>query len=373
VLPRYRRDAHSPSLSTSLPGPPLRLAALLLAATTVTAGCGPLHHVLPSRGHRPETIRVASAAALDQAAQRARPGDTVVVDPGIYQGTLTPRASGTRDAPIRFEAAPEAEPGSVTLDAAGGPAGISVTGKHDLVFRGFTITGAAAQGVWVNNAARVRFTRVRVTRNQAPGFQVKDARDVTVEHSTVDGNLRAGIMELGGVTGGHYLADAISDNGHDNEAFNGDGIMLHGQGAVVDSCLLDGNGDDQLHEHGIYVGSDATDYLLEDNELRDNSAAGIKAEGAGTVRGNRFGSSRLAIAADESSGDGILLEGNTITGSFQHAVIVGEHARVRMLDNAITAGPSATPGDHAPVLVLVGAVLRMDRNRVVWGGRLLTG
>ncbi len=315
ATPRYRRGSQRPARLPSLLPSRLRLALLLLAAVGV-AGCGPLRGVLPSGTHGPRTLRVADAVSLDRAARTARPGDTVLVAAGTYDGTLELHVSGTPAAPIRFVAAPGA-----TIDAAGGPAGISVTNKHDLEFSGFTVTGATAQGVWVGDAAaRLHFSRLRVTRNQGPGFQIKDAAGVTVERSVVDGNLRAGIMELDGVRGGRYYADVISGNGHDHLPFNGDGILLHGQGTVVSGCRLSGNGDDQLHEHGIYVGSDATSYLLENNELSGNSGAGIKAEGAGTVRGNRFGSSRLAIAADESSGDGILLQGNTITGSFQHAV-----------------------------------------------------
>lgn len=350
AIPRYRRATQA-------------LAAAV--AVLALAGCGALRGALPSRTQQPRVLRVASAAALDRAARRARPGDTVLLAAGRYLGTLTPRVSGTPAAPIRFEAAPGAK---VTLDAAGAAAALSVTSQHDLAFSGFTVTGASAQGVWVAQAARVRFSHLRVTGNHAPGFQLKDTTDVTVEHSTVAGNLRAGIMELGDVTGGRYLDDVISGNGHDHQPYNGDGIMLHGQGAVVEGCLLDRNGDDRLHEHGIYAASDAIGYLVEANELAGNAAAGIKAEGAGVVRDNRFGSSRAAIAADDTSGDGVLLEGNTITGSFQHAVIVGEHARVRMLGNAITASPSATPGDHAPVLVLAGADLAMTGNRVIWGG-----
>ena len=369
AISRYRGGARSPAGRPA----PLALAlalALATAAMLALAGCWSPRGALPSHAQRPRTILVASAAALVRAARQSRPGDTVLVAAGTYRGTLAPRVSGTQAAPIVFEATPGAP---VTLDAAGGATGISVIGQHDLRFSGFTVTGASAQGVWVARAARVRFSRLRVTRNRAPGIQLKDATDVTVERSRVDGNLRAGIMELDGVVGGRYLHDQIVGNGHDQQPFNGDGIMLHGQGALVAGCLLDRNGDDRLHEHGIYAASDATGYLLEGNLLRGNAGAGVKAEGAGVVRGNRFGSSRLAIAADDTSGDGLLLEGNTIAGSFQHAVIVGQHARVRLLGNAIAASPSATPGDHAAVLVLAGAVVRMDRNRVVWGGRVLSG
>lgn len=353
VPPRYRRRAR-------------RLALLLLLGMGAVAagGCGPLRGVLPSRHQGPRTIRVTDAAALDRAERLARPGDTVLVAAGTYRAMLDARVSGTRAAPIRFVAAP-----GVTLDAARGASGISVIGQHDLEFSGFTVTGATAQGIWVGFAQRVRFSQVRVLRNHAPGIQVKQAIGVTIDHSVIDGNLRAGIMELDGVRGDRYLADAITGNGHDRLPFNGDGILLHGQGSVVSDCDVSGNGDDLLHEHGIYVGGDATGYLLEGNDLNGNSAAGIKAEGSGSIRGNRIGSSRLAIDTEDSSGDGILVQGNTITGRFQHVVLVGEHAQVRLWDNTVAASPSPTFGDHSPVLVIAGAALTTRGNHVVWGGR----
>ena len=51
----------------------------------------------------PPAIQLRTIAA---AAAKAEPGDTVVIHSGVYRETVTIEASGTKDTPIRFEAAP---------------------------------------------------------------------------------------------------------------------------------------------------------------------------------------------------------------------------------------------------------------------------
>ena len=214
------------------------------------------------------------------------------------------------------------------------PVAVNVDKVHDLKFQGMTITGAARQGVWVGNSARITFTTVTVKGNRGPGFQVKRSASLTVSRSTISGNKLAGIMEVGGNRATTYSANRIAGNGRDHRAFNGDGIILAGRGAVVRGNRITSNGDHKLYEHGVYASKTAAGYLIERNTLSGNSATGVKAQGTGTVRSNTFGSSRFGIYVDTRGG--VRAYGNTFKGSFAKPVATASGAKVVAYGNKVT-------------------------------------
>jgi hypothetical protein len=172
----------------------------------------------------------------------------------------------------------------VVITANNRPVAVNLDRVHDLKLYGMTITGAARQGVWVGSSARIAFSMVTVTGNKGPGFQVKRSASLTIARSTITGNKLAGIMEVGGNRATLYSGNRIAGNGRDHRAFNGDGIILSGRGAVVRGNRITSNGDHKLYEHGIYASKAAAAYLIERNTLSGNSATGVKAQGSGTVR-----------------------------------------------------------------------------------------
>jgi nitrous oxidase accessory protein NosD len=266
---------------------------------------------------------------ITRAAKAAKPGTTVLIKAGRY-GVLAPRVSGTPRAPITFKAAQR----GVVITANGRPVAVNLDRVHDVKFQGMTITGAARQGVWVGSSARITFTTVTVKGNRGPGFQVKRSASLTVSRSTISGNKLAGIMEVGGNRATLYSGNRIERNGRDHRAFNGDGIILSGRGAVVRGNRITSNGDHKLYEHGIYASKAAAAYLIERNAIAGNSATGVKAQGTGTIRSNTFGSSRFGIYVDTRSG--VRAYGNTFKGSFAKPVATAAGAKVVAYGNKIT-------------------------------------
>jgi hypothetical protein len=287
---------------------------------------------------------------LQAAARGARAGDTVQVMPGRYRGTVRPAASGSASAPIRFLA----PSGGVTIDAAGAAVGLQVVGVSWLSFHGFTITGAAAQGVYVDRASDVTFAQLQANGNGTYGIQVR-ASGLVVSDSTISGNGMAGISELSGSYGNRYETNTISGNGKDGHPYNGDGIQLNGVGARVAGNRITGNGDRGIYEHGIYAGSSAAGYLIESNTLAGNAASDIKAAGSnGTVRYNRLGDSRLGLVFSDNA-QPVSAYYNLIVGKFQHAVFFTTGttaAQARLWDNTIVqTGRSTSSGDASAVFV----------------------
>jgi hypothetical protein len=302
-------------------------------------------HCSDARGRTTATKR-SPLCTLTRAATVAGAGDTVMIRAATYAETLRPQRSGTRTAPIRYRAAGA----GVVIDASGRATGIFVSGRSDLRFSGLTVKAASSHGIWVSASARVGFDQLLVTHNRV-GMQLKSSSDVTVQRSTLSANLGAGIMELGAVQRGRYLRDRITGNGHDGAPYNGDGLQLDGSGALISNCDITGNGDNARYEHGIYASAKARGYTIERSRLSGNAASNIKAQGAGTVRYSLIGSALLGMYVDRSSGSGVWLYYNVLTGSFQHAVQTGAGARLALTNNTVNVLPVSGPGDHAAVQV----------------------
>ena len=176
-----------------------------------------------------------------------------------------------------------------------------LVGVHDVVLRGVTVLAAAPQAVWVDSAARVTLDGVTVTNSAGTGVQVKGGTSVTVTHSRLVGNARAGLMEMAQAVGTTLSASTVSGNGKDGQQYNGDGVGLNGTGgSVVDNTITD-NGDGVGFEHGIYAGPTANGYLIARNEIGDNAGADVKAAGGpGVVADNRLTSSMFGLVISDN-------------------------------------------------------------------------
>jgi parallel beta helix pectate lyase-like protein len=301
--------------------------------------------------------------SLGRAVGAARAGDTVWVMPGRYLGTIRPSAVGSASAPIRFLA----RSGGVTIDAAGAAVALKLVGVDHLVFEGFAVTGAAGQGLFVDNSSGVTLTRLAVTGNGAQGIQVR-ASALTVSDSTIARNGLAGISELAGSAGNVYRDNTITENGKDGTPYNGDGIQLNGVAATVSGNTITGNGDPGVYEHGIYAGPRSSDYLIESNMLSRNAASDIKSAGSGgTVRYNRLEDSRLGLVLSDNAGP-VSAYYNLIVGKFQHAVFFTsgtEAARAHLWDNTIVQTGRLTSGGDASAVFIASAALADLKNNLI--------
>ena len=79
-----------------------KILTLSFASLLLTAGAADTYHVSPGGNDGNPGTREAPFATIAHAAERAKPGDTVKIGPGLYREQITFRKSGKKDAPITF-------------------------------------------------------------------------------------------------------------------------------------------------------------------------------------------------------------------------------------------------------------------------------
>ncbi len=205
---------------------------------------------------------------LAKAVATAPGGSLIRVDGGTYAGFAITRPGLTIEA---------ASGELVTIS--GGTTAISITAA-DTAIRGLRVTGASVQGIRVADTSDVTLSDLTVEANQGHGITVIRTARPDVRDSRIRSNSMAGIRELDGTTLGRYTNNVITDNGHDGDPYNGDGIVLQGVGGLVVGNTILRNGDSDTFEHGIYASSVAVDYRIQFNTLRDNGASGSRHPGA---------------------------------------------------------------------------------------------
>jgi hypothetical protein len=316
----------------------------------------------------PTTPWCSPAPALRQTA----PGDVVHLAGATYGTQFRPATSGTPAQPIVYQA-----DGPVTISAPAGTVSVMLVGVHDIVLRGETVLAAAPQAVWVDSAARVALDGVTVTNSAGTGVQVKGGTAVTIAHSSLVGNSRAGLMEMSQAVGTTLSASTVSGNGKDGQQYNGDGIGLNGTGGSVLDCTITGNGDGAGFEHGIYAGPTANGYTIVRNQIGANAGADIKAAGGpGLVADNRLTSSMFGLVISDNPAV-VTFQYNLVQGRFQHGVLVTTGttpARARLWNNTVQqTGRSTASGNASAVFVVSAAQLEARNNLFAYTNADLLG
>jgi len=220
--------------------------ALLVAATagpTAEGAAGPVprtRHVGP-HGEYP---------SVQAAADAARPGDTVAIEPGTYPGGLTVRHDGAPGRPIRFTGTG----GTAVLSGAGG---LAIGGHGWLEFTGMTVAGSTGFGVYAEGAHDLGFTRFGVDGSRDGGLVLVGTRRVRVTNCDIRGTNSRG-------TSADHEALSIASGSSDVE---------------VSGCRVHHNG-----EEGIDVKyNDAARVKIHHNVVTGNRGPNIYVDSSSTV------------------------------------------------------------------------------------------
>ena len=356
----------------------MRLPALLTIAIALVAPASASAADLYVNAHASACSDAAGIAAAQDpatpwcspapAARLASPGDVVHLASATYGDQLRPQTSGTPAQPIVYEA-----DGPVTLLAPQGVVTVTVIDVHDVVLRGFTVRADAKQAVWVDSSSRIVLDHDTVANSSGVGVQIKGGVDVTVSHSRLINNARAGLFDMAEARGTTLSSSIVSANGHDGERYDGDGVELDGTGALVTGNRITHNGDSVGFEHGIYAGSTARDYTISGNTIGGNAGADIKAAGGpALVAGNRLRSSLFGLVLSDNPAP-VTVQYNLIQGRFQHGVLLTTGhaaARGRLWNNTIEqTGRSTGSGNASAVFVASAAQLELRNNLIAYTNR----
>jgi cytochrome c peroxidase len=161
-----RRDVSAGRIATSAPAPPLPA---------------------PPASEAPRTLVVQSGGSIQDAVDRAHPGDTIEVEPGTYrQSVLVDMDRITLRGLVR-------DGQRAVLDGEGTLTDAVIASGHGFTIEGFALRDYTSNGITVQGATGVVFRDLVVDRTGLYGVYPVECRDVRVERVVVTGAKDAAI------------------------------------------------------------------------------------------------------------------------------------------------------------------------------------
>ncbi|MDG4836338.1 right-handed parallel beta-helix repeat-containing protein [Micromonospora sp. WMMD967] len=156
---------------------------------------------------------------ISAAAAVAQPGQTVLVQPGLYPESVAVTRSGTAAAPITFKAV-NTRDGVVRVGRYGADTGtgsvFTLRQVHDVVVEGFAVYGRTEVPVVVDGASRVTVDGVSVTGTSRPLIKVTGgSTDVTISRNFLNSPGTTALAVEGDSTGTMVIANQIPNGGMD--------------------------------------------------------------------------------------------------------------------------------------------------------------
>lgn len=309
------------------------------------------------------TIVVGPGQSIQAAVNRASPGDTVLVKPGVYHQAvqirkdgITLRGSGaSRGGTVLVP--PKSFPKTLCTIALGGTGvcvlakkvntktGAVITPVRDTTVTGLRITGFPASGVFGYGTVGLRVTRVAAIDDGAYGISRFVSTRTLFAHDVAIGNAEAGFY-----VGDSPHADAVvRDNRASGNQF---GIFIrHARGVLVVGNHLRGNC------QGVLV-------------LDDGQPGGV---GNATIRGNRVvRNNKFCPPSDEApalKGGGILLLGATFT-KVLHNDVKGNAGKQINSGGIVVASAHALTGGSDPMFDAIAhnTAFRNHPADLIWDG-----
>lgn len=245
-----------------------------------------------ARGDRAHPFRT-----IQHAANRVKPGQTIVVTPGTYDEDLTLRRSGTPTAPVRLTAAGSVRPllrGRLKVTASNA----IISG---LIFEGRTPTNPTDVAVYISGGRRVELDRNEIRNAAQSGvFVGEGAVGVRITRNWIHDNGLTGLDH--GIYFENGTGGVIANNLIDRNSY-GFGIQLYpnADGLVVTQNTIVRNG-----RSGIVIGGEATTAdrnLVVNNILALNHDKGIRTYWGGAIgNGNVAENNLVGDNGDQSEG-----------------------------------------------------------------------
>lgn len=314
----------------------------------------------PEKGPGMTLVVSASGGAdyrrIQDALNAARPGDTVRVRAGKYQGGISFPKSGAAGACIRLEGEPGAE-------ISGGSRGITIASKNYISVKGLTISdirgGDTPTGIAVTGSAshiELKGNTVRrVTSNQnAHGISFYGSSSQPMRNLLIDGNTvrdcKLGQSEAL-VLNGNVEGFVISNNKvHDNDNIGIDIIGHEGTAPAGKDFARKGS----IVNNSVWNNSSGRNPTYGG----ERSAGGIYVDGGQGIRieGNTVSKCDIGIeVASEHGGKstaGIIVRNNKLSESHQGNIMMGGYdSRRGRAENILVEGNTLEKGNTAEIIL----------------------
>jgi hypothetical protein len=265
-------------------------------------------------------------ATIQRAADEAGPGDTVLINPGTYEGGVTVRTGGEEGRPLTFRAA---GPGVVIEGSGAERDAFYIEEADEVAVEGLTIQHAERAGLRVSLSNRVSVRDSVFLDNGTWGIFTDFSDDLLLE-----GNETAGAGEEHGI----YVSNSgdrpvIRRNlVHDNAAsgiqinadasMGGDGISSE---PLIEDNVVFGNG----AAGGAAINLDGVvDGVIRNNLLYDNHASGValfQGDGALCSSNNLVERNTILMPADGRWGVVISPSADCVDNRLLNNIILSDH------------------------------------------------
>jgi PKD repeat protein len=208
---------------------------------------------------------------IQRAANFMVPGDTVVVEPGVYPESVIVTVSGTPSAPITFQALEGA-----VLESPNAAASLSAfdltSGVGHVIVAGFEARGGYHETFFLRAGSHHVAIRDCHLHHNRLGIWIDSAQDIEVTGCFIEHNTRRG-LRISGSSRRVLVEGTTSTENDDGLGCSGDadGFTVEETASEVDfvGCSASGNAEDGFDLQGDNV-------LVKRSEARNNGCAGMK-------------------------------------------------------------------------------------------------
>jgi hypothetical protein len=126
--------------------------------------------------------------SIQAAADRAQPGDCVLIAPGLYPEVVRPARSGSAESPIRYQAR---SPGTVVLDGQNRLPGHHWDGlfiledRHHIEIIGLRFRNSTAAGLYAKNSSHLLIQANESDHTWSSGIQIWNSQNIRILGNTV--------------------------------------------------------------------------------------------------------------------------------------------------------------------------------------------
>jgi F-box protein 11 len=327
-----------------------------------TAKTAPPTHVVDAFPERGDYTTIGAAI------QAARPGDRILVRPGLYHeglvidkpleilgdGPLADIEVQTRDADVLVFRANIGRVANLTLRQVGGEGiwfGVDIA-QGRLELEGCDIASQSVAGIAIRNGADPRLRRNRIHECEQNGVYVYDSGLGMLEDNDITGNTLQGVVIT---TGGNptLRRNRIYDNGS-----GGVFVYKNGLGVLEDNDIT-GNAAGGGKQAGVEIktGGNPT---LRHNRIHDNKGGGVlvQDDGLGTLEDNDIIANALTNVEIRTGGNPTLRRNQVHGGQGEGGVSVHLSGLGTLEDNVIT------DSRYAGVEIRTGGNPTLRRNRI---------